>query len=324
MSVTQLEFTVQPSDTPVDRRILPAVRVALKDESGAIVASATDSVTIAIEDNPGGGVLLGTLTRNAVAGVAVFSNLRINAPGVDYTLRASADVSDIGPCSALPVELPGLLFDHVGACIVGEEGDNVHLWPDSSDQENDLENPSTISCPTVKAGFLNGMNVARYGDNEQPSTIALQVPVAVPVFTYIAVMRCDVDTSATPRTLVGRDGITGGSPQVRIFQGKINLAKQGVVTIGASATPMNTADFYTVAVTYDGFTAKFYLNGSPDGTVNNEQEFTQPITHQGAGAPNENFHGYIAEDLLVDAVLTLEELTAAFTALRDRWQHYSI
>jgi hypothetical protein len=98
MPVTQLEFITQPSDTQVGQPILPAVRVALKDEDGEIVTSASDPVTVSIEDNPGGGTLSGTLTKNAVAGIATFTNLRIDEPGVDYTLRATADISeDAGP-----------------------------------------------------------------------------------------------------------------------------------------------------------------------------------------------------------------------------------
>jgi len=94
MPVTQIEFITEPSDTQINSTILPAVRVALKDDAGEIVTTATDEVVIAIENNPGGGVLSGTLTKRAVAGIATFSNLRINQPGVDYTLRATADIAE--------------------------------------------------------------------------------------------------------------------------------------------------------------------------------------------------------------------------------------
>ena len=45
---------------------------------------------MAIGTNPSSGTLAGTLTVNAVAGVATFANLSINAAGSGYTLGASA------------------------------------------------------------------------------------------------------------------------------------------------------------------------------------------------------------------------------------------
>lgn len=94
MAVTQLEFIVEPSDSQAGRNIVPAIQVALKDETGSIVTTATDEVTIEIEDNPGAGVLSGVVTKRASAGVASFNNLKIDSPGVDYTLRASVDIAE--------------------------------------------------------------------------------------------------------------------------------------------------------------------------------------------------------------------------------------
>ncbi len=57
---------------------------------GNAVTTATNAVTMAIGTNPSSGTLTGTLTVNAVAGVATFANLSINAAGSGYTLAASA------------------------------------------------------------------------------------------------------------------------------------------------------------------------------------------------------------------------------------------
>jgi hypothetical protein len=321
MAITELEFIVEPSDTQVNRTILPAITVALKDETGAVVSTATDQVTIAIEDNPSGGVLSGTTTRRAVAGVAVFNNLKIDQPGVDYTLRASSDVND--PCTSLSgIPTTGLQFDHSGGCVSGEDGADLLFWPDSFSSENDLTNIVTSTCPNVAAAFLNGLSVVQYGGNELPSTFRLDRSLPVSVFTYVSVMRCTADTSLVPRTLLGEDWFEGGAPEIRIFDGKISLAKQGVVVIGSSETTIDSDNFHTVAVTYDGTTARFFLDDSPDGVTVNAQEFTRPIRNQGAGAPNQNFIGYIAEDLLWNVVLDPEEqLPAVFAALRARWAH---
>ena len=87
---SKLAFSVQPSDTTAGAAITPAVQVQIQDVDGILVTTAGNAVTIAIGSNPGGGTLGGTLTVNAVNGVATFSNLAINNGGNGYTLTASS------------------------------------------------------------------------------------------------------------------------------------------------------------------------------------------------------------------------------------------
>ncbi|HEX9504765.1 MAG TPA: hypothetical protein VGA62_02045, partial [Acidimicrobiia bacterium] len=87
---TQLVFTTQPVSTTAGGTITPAVVVTAKDGFGNTVTSFTGSVTIAIGTNPGGGVLSGTLSHNAVAGVATFNNLSLDKAATGYTLSATA------------------------------------------------------------------------------------------------------------------------------------------------------------------------------------------------------------------------------------------
>ncbi|HET9709065.1 MAG TPA: hypothetical protein VFP39_12270, partial [Gemmatimonadales bacterium] len=63
---TQLRFTVQPQATPAGQTISPAVQVTALDASGAVVASFTSAITVAIGTNPASGTLSGTRTVNAV------------------------------------------------------------------------------------------------------------------------------------------------------------------------------------------------------------------------------------------------------------------
>lgn len=55
-----------------------------------MVTTATHSVTVALDANPGGATLSGTKTMSAVNGVATFPNLTLDKPGQGYTLIASA------------------------------------------------------------------------------------------------------------------------------------------------------------------------------------------------------------------------------------------
>jgi len=87
---TKLAFTVQPSNEAAGAAITPAVQVAVQDAGGNLVSTATNSITIALGNNPGGGSLAGTLSGTASGGVAQFSNLSIDKAGIDYTLQATA------------------------------------------------------------------------------------------------------------------------------------------------------------------------------------------------------------------------------------------
>ena len=87
--VTQIVFGQQPNDSLVNQTISPAVTVRLEDVNGNLVTTASDSVSLVINNNPGGGNLNGTTTVSAVNGVATFSDLSIDAAGTGYTLDAS-------------------------------------------------------------------------------------------------------------------------------------------------------------------------------------------------------------------------------------------
>jgi hypothetical protein len=69
---------------------LAPIRVAVQDEIGGTVTTSNASVTLSLDRNPGGAALSGTTTVNASAGIATFSNLRIDQPGSGYTLRATS------------------------------------------------------------------------------------------------------------------------------------------------------------------------------------------------------------------------------------------
>ncbi|WP_324987892.1 S8 family serine peptidase [Hyalangium sp.] len=85
-----LTFTVQPSDSAAGTSIAPSVRVGLVDQFGNAVTTGTQSVTVALGNNPAGGTLSGTTTATMVAGVATFSTLSLDKAATGYTLAASS------------------------------------------------------------------------------------------------------------------------------------------------------------------------------------------------------------------------------------------
>ena len=87
---TTLRFSVQPSDWKVATAMSPSVTVTAYDSFGNIKTSFTGTVTISFAANPNSGTLSGTLSVAAVAGVATFSNLKIDKVGGGYKLQATA------------------------------------------------------------------------------------------------------------------------------------------------------------------------------------------------------------------------------------------
>ncbi len=86
----KLAFITQPSDSNAGAAIAPPVTVQVQDAAGLFVTSSTALVTIAIGNNPGGATLGGTVSTNAVGGVATFGTLTLNKGGAGYTLTASS------------------------------------------------------------------------------------------------------------------------------------------------------------------------------------------------------------------------------------------
>jgi len=66
------------------------VQVSAEDANGNVDTSFDGPVTMALDNNPGGATLGGTLTVNAVNGVADFPDLTLNEAGTGYTLQATS------------------------------------------------------------------------------------------------------------------------------------------------------------------------------------------------------------------------------------------
>ena len=101
---TRLGFLQQPGPGSTGLPLSPAVRVAIQDDLGRTVSSATAAVTIGLGSNPGGATLTGTLTVSAVNGVATFSNLVLDRPGDGYTLAASSP--GLAAATSAPFNVP--------------------------------------------------------------------------------------------------------------------------------------------------------------------------------------------------------------------------
>ena len=90
-TANKLAFTAQPGGGTGGTAWVTQPVVSVQDQFGNTVTGATNSITLAIGTNPGGGAL--TCTTNplsATSGVATFAACRIDKAGTGYTLTASA------------------------------------------------------------------------------------------------------------------------------------------------------------------------------------------------------------------------------------------
>jgi len=73
-----------------------------QDTLGNVLTDFNSKVTLAIGTNAGGGTLSGGTTVAASGGLAVFDSLRINKPGVGYTLTATTTASGVAAATSSP------------------------------------------------------------------------------------------------------------------------------------------------------------------------------------------------------------------------------
>jgi hypothetical protein len=123
---TKLVFTRPPQITAAGASFSPSIQVTVQDEAGNTVTAASDAITLALNPNAAGGVLSGTVTVNAVNGVASFSSVSIDKPGSGYTLTASATglAGDTSPAfDIVPVQVATVLTitsDEPPTSIIGQ------------------------------------------------------------------------------------------------------------------------------------------------------------------------------------------------------------
>lgn len=89
-AAAKVAFTTQPGNTAAGSTLAGPPTVSVQDNFGNTVTTSTNTITVAVASNPGGGTLSGTTTRNANFGVAAFTGLSINQVANGYTLAATS------------------------------------------------------------------------------------------------------------------------------------------------------------------------------------------------------------------------------------------
>jgi hypothetical protein len=85
-----LTFSAQPSNVTAGEAVAPTITVTLLDRKGNVTPEASANITLSIGSNPGGATLSGALAAATAAGVATFSDVKLNKAAAGYTLRATS------------------------------------------------------------------------------------------------------------------------------------------------------------------------------------------------------------------------------------------
>lgn len=118
-SATKLSFSAQPGNTAVGQT-MSAVQVSAVDDDNELDTDFDGDVTIALQT--GTGTLSGTLTKAAVAGVATFDDLSINAVNTGAVLRATS--SGLTQADSAPFNITALTA-HIREQLIDKNGDAV-------------------------------------------------------------------------------------------------------------------------------------------------------------------------------------------------------
>ncbi len=87
-AATHLAFVQQPATAFVGQPITPAVTVAVEDSNDHLLTGDSSTVTLSLASNNFGATLGGTVSAQAVNGIATFNNVSVSSPGTGLTLLA--------------------------------------------------------------------------------------------------------------------------------------------------------------------------------------------------------------------------------------------
>ena len=122
-SSNRLAFLNQPGTGMVGQAITPALQVAVQDDAGNTIATATDSIRLSL--TPGSGTLGGVIGVRAVGGIATFDAVTVGVSGT-YSLTAFAPLSPLLSATTSPFSVAAgtsttvITSDSPDPTVVGE------------------------------------------------------------------------------------------------------------------------------------------------------------------------------------------------------------
>jgi hypothetical protein len=189
----RLEVATQPAATTAAGVAFGTV-VRVVDATGAVVPTFAGPVTVALAAGaPPGALLAGTMTVNAVAGIATFADLRLTVPGT-YGLTVSASPligAATGTFRIVPAPAAKLAFQNypIAGATAGVVMDVITVVARDAynNTATDFAGPVTLSVPG-SAGALGSSQSAPAPQTTPPapSNVVLSEPVIVNAASGIA------------------------------------------------------------------------------------------------------------------------------------------
>lgn len=272
-----LAFATQPVGAALGSPLSTQPVVNVLDEISQVATQFNGSVTIALYDNPGSGVLTGTLSVNAVAGVATFTDLAVTVGGGEnFTLEAT---------SASPITA-------------------------AVSDPFDITNPAPSIATLDPAGAVTGsgaVNVTIAGANFVPTSVA-RFDGADRVTTYVSATELTV-------ALIASDTDTGGFYDIDVVNPPAGGGTSGTLpfTVGDQPSVVYVDDNYTVGSAgghvwaFDAFTninqaITAVTNGGTvnvaAGTYNENVVANKPVILLGANNGVAGCTGRVAESVI--------------------------
>lgn len=208
------------------------------------------------------------------------------------------------------------IFENRGDQLTAGDGNPIDTWVDNIGTNDFLSTGS--ERPTQRNNTLNSMPTAEFTAAEKMTLTTS--PSATTNLSFLAVVKVP---GGGNYTVLGSDS----GPQVRINVNKIQFLHGGVLLMGTSLSSVTANTWWTIGVTYDGSTVKFYLNGVADGTDSVSHTFSNPVKYIGVrDSTSERFAGNMAHVAFYDTALGTSDMTngggGKTDALRTLWAHY--
>jgi parallel beta-helix repeat protein len=276
VTATKLVFGQNPTGATEGAAISPSVIVDVEDSSGNIVTTDSSSVTLTLSISSGG--LEGTLTADAIHGVATFSDLSVNNAGT-FTLRATdgsltSAVSDSFSISAPVTTVTALKLAFVGqpsAVTVGgiispdvtvyiEDASGDRVTTDDSDVVLAIVSGPGNLGGTVTVAANNG--IATFGDLSLSSSGSYEIKATS---GSLATATSNEFSVTSPVVSGGNGGVGSGSGDQLVIVSEQNSAGAfgGVYTDVTVAIENHSG----TVMTSDNSMVSANISGGPTGAV---------------------------------------------------------
>ncbi len=212
------------------------------------------------------------------------------------------------------------LYQSSGGAAAVADNDPVGEWQDQSGAGAHVANATGDNRPVLKLAVQNGRSVVRFdGTNDELTKAASGISGTS--FTIFVVLKSD-NTGGSTRGILNVGAASGGREWRLGTTAKAELLKAQVASMASG----NTADDFTAfrlrAMTYDGATVVFRLNGASDGGGSSSQTFSDGQVSVGSGSTFDFWDGDIGELLYYSSVLTSPQIDQVEAYLNGRWGVY--